>query len=74
MKQYFYTLGNVVSRKGHRGDCEHIQVTLEVFAEDEADALAELRVGNGTLVSYESGGTKGLPKPKLSTGALKAAE
>lgn len=65
MKQYTYTLGNTVSRKDHREDCEHIQVVLEVTAENEEDALAELRVGNGTLVSYQIGGSKGLPKPEL---------
>lgn len=63
MKQYTFRLGNAERRKGHRADCEHVTVVLEVTAENTEDALAELRVGNATLVSYDIGGSKGLPDP-----------
>ena len=65
MKQYIYTLGNTVSRKGHRGDCEHVQVKLEVLADSAEEAEKKLRAGEGRVLGYEVGATRGMPKPEV---------
>lgn len=66
---YRFTLGNTNARKGHRQDCAHICVVLEVEADSLQEAEARLRSGEGKLLGYELGGA--LPKGTIGRQTLR---
>ncbi len=50
MKQYLFTLGNVITRKGHRSDCAQVSVRVKIWAQDMEEARSRLAMGQGTIV------------------------